>query len=316
MTNLKPRLLADLLANYDPRSRAVLNASETVSVSVGLDLQHVDLHVRESEATLQLWVSLQWVDPALRWEPADYGGIHDVRLPRADIWTPDVMMYNMLPRPRSDWLTPTLVIVFSSGEITHKVDSYRCDAKLGSWAYDGFAVDFVSGTVDLSNYVVTDPLWELHDATVRRNEKFYTCCEEPYIDLTLTIEMRRAGSFAVWPSLPVVVSAIASAATFLVPPDSPQNGALSHVCCLTVAPDAAEKADALDHEWTALAELLDRLVGAVFFTLLVVSSATFSMEDRKKDHSVTWFLREKIQLYGFITLFLAVHILSFRICYT
>ncbi|XP_037077908.1 neuronal acetylcholine receptor subunit alpha-7-like, partial [Pollicipes pollicipes] len=288
-------LLADLLANYDPRSRAVLNASETVSVSVGLDLQHVDLHVRESEATLQLWVSLQWVDPALRWEPADYGGVHDVHLPRADIWTPDVMMYNMLPRPRSDWLTPTLVIVFSSGEITHvgpaafrvrcmrdfsgqKVDSYRCDAKLGSWAYDGFAVDFVSETVDLSNYVVTDPLWELHDATVRRNEKFYTCCEEPYIDLTLTIEMRRAGSFAVWPSLPVVVSAIASAATFL--PACLRHclsGALSHVCCLTVAPDAAEKADALDHEWTALAELLDRLVGAVFFTLLVVSSATFSM---------------------------------------
>ena len=40
-------------------------------------------------------VSFQiWNDPQLRWNPADYGDITELRIPVTDIWTPDVVMYN------------------------------------------------------------------------------------------------------------------------------------------------------------------------------------------------------------------------------
>jgi len=30
----------------------------------------------------------------LRWNPADYGGLQNVRVPIGEIWTPDVVLYN------------------------------------------------------------------------------------------------------------------------------------------------------------------------------------------------------------------------------
>ena len=36
----------------------------------------------------------QWTDELLRWNPRDYGGVDNVRLPPDKIWTPDIILYN------------------------------------------------------------------------------------------------------------------------------------------------------------------------------------------------------------------------------
>ncbi|GIY98415.1 acetylcholine receptor subunit alpha-like, partial [Caerostris extrusa] len=60
--------------------------------------------------------------------------------------------------------------------------------------------DEVEGTnrvelgIDLSEFYLSVE-WDILDVPAIRNEKFYTCCEEPYIDITFNISMRRKTLF-------------------------------------------------------------------------------------------------------------------------
>lgn len=77
--------------------------------------------------------------------------------------------------------------------------------KFGSWTYDGFQVDLrhideSNGTnvvdigIDLSEFY-TSVEWDILEVPAIRNEKFYTCCNEPYLDITFNITMRRKTLF-------------------------------------------------------------------------------------------------------------------------
>ena len=35
-----------------------------------------------------------WYDQSLRWNPNDYGGIKNLQLPAASIWTPEIVLFN------------------------------------------------------------------------------------------------------------------------------------------------------------------------------------------------------------------------------
>lgn len=36
----------------------------------------------------------QWTDVNLKWNPEDYGGVKQIRIPSDDIWRPDLVLYN------------------------------------------------------------------------------------------------------------------------------------------------------------------------------------------------------------------------------
>ena len=76
---------------------------------------------------------------------------------------------------------------------------------LGSWTYDGFQVDLrhqqeekgsnvVNIGVDLSEFYMSVE-WDILAVPAIRNVKFYTCCDEPYLDITFNITMRRKTLF-------------------------------------------------------------------------------------------------------------------------
>ncbi|KIH57162.1 Neurotransmitter-gated ion-channel ligand binding domain protein [Ancylostoma duodenale] len=46
--------------------------------------------------TLVAWIEYQWTDYKLKWQPSEYGGIKDIRVPgnANAIWKPDVLLYN------------------------------------------------------------------------------------------------------------------------------------------------------------------------------------------------------------------------------
>ena len=66
----------------------------------------------------------------------------------------------------------------------------------GSWTYDGFQLDlklrFKDG--DLSKYVESGE-WHLIGFPAKRNVEFYSCCVEPYYDLTWSIIISRKSLF-------------------------------------------------------------------------------------------------------------------------
>ena len=86
-------------------------------------------------------------------------------------------------------------------------DEQLCTLKFGSWTYDGYQVDLKhirhesapDGTgdldiipkgIDLKDFYPSVE-WDLLGVPARKNEKFYTCCSEPYPDITFNITMRR-----------------------------------------------------------------------------------------------------------------------------
>ena len=71
-----------------------------------------------------------------------------------------------------------------------------CSLKFGSWSHNGHKIN-----LSLENSLDTDVLsdegfqdngeWQLIKAFYQRNVEIYPCCPEPYIDITLTINIRR-----------------------------------------------------------------------------------------------------------------------------
>ncbi|GFS09637.1 neuronal acetylcholine receptor subunit alpha-7 [Elysia marginata] len=69
-------------------------------------------------------------------------------------------------------------------------DEQVCSLKFGSWTYDGNALnmDFVGGLeqMDMTDYVQSNE-WDVIENVGVRNVKYYTCCPEPYPDMTFTV---------------------------------------------------------------------------------------------------------------------------------
>ncbi|XP_063360101.1 acetylcholine receptor subunit alpha-like isoform X2 [Cydia amplana] len=164
---------------------------------------------------------------------------------------------------RVEWRPPA--IYKSSCEIDVEYfpfDQQTCVMKFGSWTYDGFQVDLrhideARGTnvvelgVDLSEFY-TSVEWDIlevpavrydrtYHSVVRsslspranppsccRNEKFYTCCDEPYLDITFNITMRRKTLFyTVNLIIPCMGISFLTVLVFYLPSDSGEKVSLS-----------------------------------------------------------------------------------------
>ena len=94
--NNEKRLIDNLLKNYQVKfGRPVNNRTESVVVYFGIDLiQLIDLDEKNQVLITNVKSNYKWKDNGLTWEPADFGGVVDIRLPVDLIWTPDVVLYN------------------------------------------------------------------------------------------------------------------------------------------------------------------------------------------------------------------------------
>ncbi|XP_063227633.1 acetylcholine receptor subunit alpha-like [Bacillus rossius redtenbacheri] len=204
--------------------------------------------------TTNLWVEQSWYDYKLRWEPKEYGGVHMLHVPSDHIWRPDIVLYNnadgnfevtlatkatIYYQGLVEWKPPA--IYKSSCEIDVEYfpfDEQTCVLKFGSWTYDGFKVDLrhmdekagsnvVEVGVDLSEFYMSVE-WDILEVPAVRNEKFYTCCDEPYLDITFNITMRRKTLFyTVNIIIPCMGISFLTVLTFYLPSDSGEKVTLS-----------------------------------------------------------------------------------------
>merc|ERR1712141_918110 len=121
--------------------------------------------------------------------------------------------------------------------------------KFGSWTYDGYQVDLrhqeeectirnkeqectetnpiVNIGVDLSEFYMSVE-WDILAVPAIRNVKFYTCCDEPYLDITFNITMRRKTLFyTVNLIIPCMGISFLTVLTFYLPSDSGEKVTLS-----------------------------------------------------------------------------------------
>lgn len=79
--------------------------------------------------------------------------------------------------------------------------------------------------------------WEIVKSTSALNSKFYSCCEEPYLDATYNITIqRRAPIFKTIATAPALVIVIMTLVSFLLPPQSGEklliNGISAIIICV------------------------------------------------------------------------------------
>ena len=135
-------------------------------------------------------------------------------------------------------------------------DEQSCDMKFGSWTYDGYQVDLkhvdqVKGSnvvdvgIDLKEFYLSVE-WDILAVPAIRNVKYYTCCDEPYLDITFNITMRRKTLFyTVNLIIPCMGISFLTVLVFYLPSDSGEKVSISKVsgntlqnkAKVTLAPD-------------------------------------------------------------------------------
>lgn len=76
-------------------------------------------------------------------------------------------------------------------------------------------------SVDVSDYVESNE-WALLESPAKKNVKYYSCCSEPYPDLTFTIRVKRIAVFYNYILvLPCVLLSFLTLVIFWLPPESP-----------------------------------------------------------------------------------------------
>ncbi|XP_059486824.1 acetylcholine receptor subunit alpha-like isoform X2 [Neocloeon triangulifer] len=249
------RLYDDLLSNYNKLVRPVVNTSDVLRVCIKLKLsQLIDVNLKNQIMTTNLWVEQSWYDYKLQWDPREYGGVQMLHVPSDHIWRPDIVLYNNADGNYEVTLM-TKATVYYNGKVVWQppavyksscaidveyfpYDIQTCVLKLGSWTYDGFKVDLrhmdekigsnmVEVGVDLSEFYMSVE-WDILEVPAVRNEKFYTCCDEPYLDITFNITMRRKTLFyTVNIIIPCMGISFLTVLTFYLPSDSGEKVTLS-----------------------------------------------------------------------------------------
>lgn len=244
------RLIKHLLARYKARGkygRPVATFNETITVKFNMQLiQIMDLDEKNQVLTLNVWDRYNWHDIYMMWDPKDWGGVDEIRIPSKKLWTPDIKLYNYADSRLEEHRDALLVVPHtgvilwmpqaiyrSSCEIdvrTFPFDVQECALKFGSWTYDGFKMDLqllvddgniTPDQIDMSEYVESNS-WKILDAPAKRNEQKYSCCPEPYVDLAFKLKFQRRSTFYNYILiLPCILLTSITLVLFWIPPESP-----------------------------------------------------------------------------------------------
>lgn len=184
-----------------------------------------DLDAQREELSSTISLSLYWTDERLAWDPRDYGGVTEVRVPASSIWLPDITVYNTISPPEE--VRDQLVEVSSLGRVLFirnvharsychvdltwfPRDQHTCELIFSSWIYPSQRVmmEFMhvnTSSTDVPVLADTDPKiinldghkWQLRGRKARAeiNLLTYSCClEESYVQLKIALTVKRNSS--------------------------------------------------------------------------------------------------------------------------
>ncbi|KAG7161976.1 Neuronal acetylcholine receptor subunit alpha-7-like 5, partial [Homarus americanus] len=192
------RLTRYLLANYDPSVRPASNSSQALTVVFGVSLHSIiDVDEKNQILTTNCWLTQIWTDAHLTWNSSDFGQV--------------------------TWLSHGIYRSSCDMNVEYfPFDIQSCRMMWASWTYDGYQLDLVKqmDRGDMSNYQ-SNGEFDLVEFSAARNITYYSCCPEPYPDITFTIKLRRRPMFYVFNLiLPCVLINGIALLVFYVPSES------------------------------------------------------------------------------------------------
>ena len=93
--DVEKRLKRDLMVGYDKFITPQMDGDKPVNVSAGLSVASMDM---DDQGILNcvIWFCRSWQDDRLAWDPQDYCGKKEMRIPAKMLWIPDLEFYNAL----------------------------------------------------------------------------------------------------------------------------------------------------------------------------------------------------------------------------
>uniref|UniRef100_A0A673YIH3 Neuronal acetylcholine receptor subunit beta-4-like n=1 Tax=Salmo trutta TaxID=8032 RepID=A0A673YIH3_SALTR len=202
------RLLKWLLSRerYNKLIRPASNRFEPVTIKLQVSLaQLISVHDREQIMITNVWLTQNWVDYRLSWEPSDFDGIDKLRIPSRHIWLPDIVLYNnadgiyevtvftnaiVLSNGTIFWLPPAIYKSACKIEVKHfPFDQQNCTLKFRSWTYDHTEVDLVlrTGVASMDDFTPSGE-WDILALPGRRT---FSGSEPIYVDVTYDFLIKR-----------------------------------------------------------------------------------------------------------------------------
>ena len=127
------------------------------------------------------------------------------------------------------WVVPAMIKSSCKIDVTYfPFDQQNCPLKFGSWTYDGFQLDLINlkESGDLSKYIPSGE-WDLEGMPAERHVEYYSCCAEPYVDVTYTIIIKRKPMFFTYNLVfPCVLLMGIGILVFCLPPESGEKVSL------------------------------------------------------------------------------------------
>ncbi|CAK6439457.1 unnamed protein product [Pipistrellus nathusii] len=211
-TDTEERLVEHLLdpSRYNKLIRPATNGSDLVTVQLMVSLaQLISVHEREQIMTTNVWLTQEWEDYRLAWNPEEFDNMKKVRLPSKHIWLPDVVLYNnadgmyevsfysnaLVSYDGSIfWLPPAIYKSACKIEVKHfPFDQQNCTMRFRSWTYDRTEIDLVlkSDVASLDDFTPSGE-WDIVALPGRRNEHPE---DSTYVDITYDFIIRRKPLF-------------------------------------------------------------------------------------------------------------------------
>jgi len=190
--------------NPSKAERPVVEYADVINVEYGLGLINL-IDYDESTHIMKVvaWDKFKWYDVLLQWDPENWGGITEIRLPADAIWHPDITLYNGVSKDLD--LNGARVVVYSTGQVIYipsiekqvkcveesrgvgQCNNITCTFKVGSWVYSSNQLDieFYGGSEEVSTEdYIPDFRYSLVGSNAVREAKVYPCCPETYPSIT------------------------------------------------------------------------------------------------------------------------------------
>ncbi|KAM3876684.1 neuronal acetylcholine receptor subunit beta-4 [Diretmus argenteus] len=195
---------------YNKLIRPAVNRTERVTVKLQVSLaQLISVNEREQIMTTNVWLTQDWVDYRLSWDPSEYEGIDKLRIPSRHIWLPDIVLYNnadgtyevtvftnaiVLFNGSIFWLPPAIYKSACKIEVKHfPFDQQNCTLKFRSWTYDHTEIDLVlkSAVASMDDFTPSGE-WDILALPGRRT---VSPLDPTYVDLTYDFIIKRKPLF-------------------------------------------------------------------------------------------------------------------------
>ncbi|CAH8499964.1 unnamed protein product [Dicrocoelium dendriticum] len=238
-------LIKQLINNYEKVGkigRPVKNNKETVVVGYGLSaFQLLEFNEKDQVLTINVWAKYTWIDQLLRWDPANFTNIREVRIPPKLIWTPDIVLYNYVDerlkelrdvmlnvdyQGRVFWSPPAIFKSNCRVDIRNfPFDHQVCYLRFASWTQHSEQLDlqFLDNRTEVTLEQETlSNEWTILARPAKRFIMMSEQCGKKIPDLTFFLFLKRNPAFYAYLLVfPCILLSLLTGVIFWLPPHVP-----------------------------------------------------------------------------------------------